>query len=93
MNDRETAYEHEAGEDCFYVTAGERWSINMIRRLKEKYPDEIEVMNENLDGSLIAKVPARWMRIRPVRKVTLSEEQKAELRKRLSGCQISKEQE
>ncbi len=93
MNYRETIYEHEAGADYFWVTASERWSVNMVRRLKEKYPDEVEITNENLDGSLMARFPACWMRIRPKRKITLSEERKAELRERLAGRQASKEQE
>lgn len=83
MNEiHETVYDHLRGEDRFYVTAGEQWSINMIRRLKEKYPDEVEIEVENQDGSLLASVPSSWMRIRPKRKIEMSEEKRAELRER-----------
>lgn len=90
MNEiRETVYEHLRGEDRFIVTAGEQWSVNMIRRLKEKYPDEVEIEVKNQDGSLLASVPSSWMRIRPKRKIEMSEEKRAELRERFEKVRAS----
>lgn len=82
---KETVYEHLDGRDTFTVTAAERKSVGMIRRLKEKFPDEVEIVAENADGSLVAHLPESWMRIVPKRKVELSEERRAEIGARLRG--------
>ena len=79
----ETVYEHVSGNKTFTVTAAERWSKTMIKRLKERYPDEVEITAENNDGSLVAHIPTDWMRIVPKRHVTMSDEQKKELTERL----------
>lgn len=73
---RETIYEHAAGSDTFTVTAAERKSIGMLRKLAEKHPGEVEIVAENADGSLLARLPYSWMRIVPKRNVVMSEEQK-----------------
>lgn len=87
---QETAYEHIAGQTTFTVTAAERWSISMIRKLKEKYPDQVEIVYENEDGSLLAHLPYEWMRIKPKTKRNLTEEQRNELRERLLGLKSNK---
>ena len=79
----ETVYEHLAGEKYFLVSAEERWSINMIRRLKEKYPDEVEIRNVNKDGSLTARLPIDWMRVVPKKKY--SDEQLAAMGERMKS--------
>lgn len=86
MNDiRETVYEHEAGQERFTVTASEKWAVNMIRRLKERQPEDVDLLAENDDGSLTASFPASWMRIVPKRKIEMSDEKRAELRDRLKN--------
>ena len=72
----ETVYEHIKGNDTFTVTAAERWSVGMIRRLKEKYPDQVDIRYINQDGSVLAHLPIEWMRIVPKRQDTLTEEQR-----------------
>ena len=54
----ETVYEHvpEDGE-IFIVTASERWSVGMIKRLKKSRPDEVKITAVNKDGSLVAELP------------------------------------
>lgn len=73
---RETIYEHAAGSDTFTVTAAERKSIGMLRKLAEKHPGEVEIVAENVDGSLVARLPYSWMRIVPKRQVEMSEERR-----------------
>lgn len=82
----ETVYEHIQGEETFTVTAAERSSIGMIRRMKEKHPDEVEIVAENEDGSILAHLPYSWMRIVPKKKMELSEERRAEIAERLRGA-------
>lgn len=78
MNDiRETIYEHDSTrKDTFTVTASERWSESMIKRLKQRYPEDVEITAENKDGSIVAHIPLAWMRIVPKRQSNLSEEAK-----------------
>lgn len=79
----ETIYEHERGRDTFTVTAAERASIAMIRRLKARYPADVEITHTNSDGSLVAHLPYAWMRIVPKRKDTQTPEQKEQAAKRM----------
>ena len=87
---KETVYEHVQGADTFTVTAAERSSITMLRRLKEAHPDEVEIVAENPDGSLLAHLPYSWMRIVPKKKVVMSEEQRAEAAERLRAAREAK---
>lgn len=81
----ETTYEHTAGNGTFTVTAAERWSVNMIRRLADKHPEDVTIIAENEDGSIIAHLPASWMKIRPQRRRELTDEQRAEIGERLKA--------
>ena len=79
---KETTYEHEAGREYFAITAAERWSISMIKKLHEKHPDEVEI-TQNKDGSIYARVPLSWMRIHPKRTRTMTDEERAAAAERL----------
>ena len=65
----ETCTDHVRGEAFFTITAAETWSIAMVKRLKAKYPGEVEIRITNPDGSMVARLPFSWMRIVPKRKV------------------------
>lgn len=86
MINSETTYEHVYGEDTFTVTAAERWSIGLILRLKKSHPDDVEIVHVNPDGSVLAHLPAAWMRIVPKRASNLTEEQRAEAAARLKAA-------
>ncbi len=85
---RETVYEHISGDETFTVTAAESWSVAMLRRLKEKYPDQVEIVYTNKDGSLMARVPFDWMRIVPKRRDTLTDEQRAIQAERMKALNL-----
>lgn len=57
----------------------------MIRKLREKYPDEVEIAAENADGSLLARVPYKWVRVKPPHKRNLTPEQRAAIAERLNA--------
>ena len=59
--------------------------INKIKELKKKYPDDVDICVENADGTIVAHIPTKWVRISPPRQVELSEEKKEELRQRLAS--------
>ena len=44
--------------------------INRIRKLAEKFPDECVILDENYDGSLVAHIPTKWVKISPTRQVS-----------------------
>ena len=69
----ETSYDHIKGTATFTITAAETWSIAMVRRLKRQHPQDVEILAENTDGSLLAHMPVEWMRIIPKRSIILSE--------------------
>lgn len=79
----ETSYEHIKGCKTFTITAAEQWSISMVRRLKEKHPEQVEIVCVNNDGSLLARMPFEWMRVVPKRRDTLTDEQRAAFAERM----------
>lgn len=85
---RETVYEHLSSGETFTVTAAERWSVAMLRRLKEKYPEQVKIVSENKDGSLLARVPFDWMRIVPKRRDTMTDEQRATQSERMKAQKL-----
>ena len=62
----------------------------MIKKLKAKYPDEVEIRHENKDGSIMAFMPLKWMRIKPPR--VLSDEQKKIASERMKRLRDQKTQ-
>lgn len=86
----ETVYEHIRGDSTFTVTAAERWSTGMIRRLAKEHPDDVCIVHENPDGSIVAHVPLDWMRIVPKHKRAYTDEQRAAMRDRLAMAREKK---
>jgi hypothetical protein len=74
----ETTFDHIKGNDKFSLTAAEQWSIAMVKKLKARYPDEVEILHTNPDGSMLVHLPFDWMRVVPKRKDTLTDRQRAE---------------
>lgn len=80
---RETAIDHVAGEKIATFFSSETKWINQIWKLKEQYPDEVEIRHVNPDGSLIAHIPAEWFKVKPKKKVVMTEAQIAASKARL----------
>ncbi len=59
---RETTIEYVQGEKyAFYFTSVPSL-IRRMNKLNEKYPESVEVKRVNKDGSILYKIPAKWMR-------------------------------
>lgn len=60
---------------------------NRVMRLADEYPDEVEIRREPDEngGFLVAKIPAKWVKITPPRRLELTDERKEELRERLKA--------
>ena len=76
-------------ETCFdycsrehgYFSSDERKFIAKIRRLKEKYPDEVRIIKEpeENNGCIYCELPVEWFSIRPPKKMNFTEEQRQEM--------------
>lgn len=72
----ETGIDHYGGETVCTISTGERAIKNKLKKLAERFPDEVEICHENTDGSIMCHIPWKWIAIRQPRKVNLTEEQK-----------------
>lgn len=87
---RETTFDHVAGEDFVTCYSAERKWINLIMRLKEQFPDEVDIRHVNHDGSLIVHIPVSWLKIKPKKKVNMSAEQIAAAKARLEQGRLKR---
>jgi hypothetical protein len=62
MDAKETAVYFIAGDDYFVYESGERKHINKIYRLKEKYPDDVTILDENRGRYVRARMPVSVFR-------------------------------
>lgn len=72
------------------TTFSQRRFIHEIKEYAKTYPDECKIMAENDDGSIVAHIPTNWIKIRPPRKVDMSEERRNELRERFNKIRKDK---
>jgi len=59
--------------------------ISKIKKLSEKYPDKVQIKHENKDGSIVAHIPVKAIKINIIEGRELTEEEKirnAEILKR-----------
>ena len=61
-----------------YFTQGR--FISQIKKLAEERPDDVRIMDENQDGSILAQFPVSYVKLRAPR--ILTEEQKEEMAER-----------
>ena len=71
----ECAIEWVRGDKTATVTfpSANRYN-SKVRRLAEEYPEEVKIRHENRDGSIVATLPVRFIKISAPRKI--SEEQR-----------------
>lgn len=83
---KETVFECVDVDKQATFCSGERKWINKILRLKEKRPNEVEIvcMPEDNEGIILAHVPKSWLKVSPPKKVEYSEEQRAAAAERLA---------
>ena len=86
----ETIIEHADGINHFGISTDERTWKNRLAKLAEANP-ECECVAINPDGSVFYRVPLSWVRIRPPKKSTMTDEQKAESAARLRVYRERKE--
>ena len=71
------------GDTQVTVTLSQKKYISKVRKLAEKFPDEVQISYENKDGSIVAHLPLRAIKINLTPKRELTEEQLEVLRERM----------
>ena len=90
---KETCYEHIDGNEYGTFCSSEKRWITKILNLKEKYPEEINIVHHPEDnyGVLLARIPKRWFKISPPRQVNFTDEQRAALAQRMAEARAMKD--
>ena len=80
----ENVIEWLRGDKVAAVTAPSSSKLKgMITRLNARYPDEVEILAANQDGSIFAHVPVEYVAIRKPKQMNYTDEQRAELSERM----------
>jgi len=73
----ENAIEWLKGRKTATVTLAGRTSLNgRVRKLAKEKPDKCQIIDENEDGTIVAHLPAAWIKINPTRELTEEEHEK-----------------
>ena len=85
----ETCFNYTNKERAFF-SSDERKFITKVRKLKEKYPDEVRIITEpeDNDGCIYCELPTRWFTIRVPKRMNLTDEQREELSVRMKRISI-----
>ena len=75
---RDNGVEWYTGDERVTVTFSQRKWVSKIKKLAEKRPNDVEIVVENEDGSIVAHLPLSFIKISPPKQV--SEEQKERMR-------------
>lgn len=78
INTNENVIEWINGDKEAAITASQKKLINRLKKLNEENPDEM-VLITNQDGSVFAKVPVDWIKIKKPTKRELTEEERQEM--------------
>ena len=82
----ETCIEYCEPDKAFISSDERRWHT-IIRKLAAEHPDECVVLKtpEENGGVIYAKFPPKWVRVKPPREVSISDERREILTKRLQN--------
>lgn len=84
---KETCVEYlDVDSHATFCSAERKW-INKILKLKESYPDEVDIREypETNNGIILAHIPKSWMKVNPPRQSNYTEEQRAAIAERLQS--------
>lgn len=87
---QETAIEYVKGDKHATFYSSESKYINMIHKLVEEYPEQVEIRSEDESG-IVAHVPVSWFRApKPPIKRQMSDEQRQMAAERLKKAREAK---
>ena len=88
----ENVIEWITGDDTITITISQRKFVTKIKRLAEKHPNKVQILAENKNGSLLAKLPISALKLNIVER-EMTEEQKEAGRERLAKYRESQKGE
>lgn len=71
----ETVIDHVVGDDWCGVSSGEDALKFRLYRFAKKYPDDVQLIAHNDDGSMYFHVPWDWVLIRKPKQMNFSDEE------------------
>ncbi len=81
MENNENCIEWLTGQHTITATISQGKYISKIRTLAEKHPKKVKILRENEDGTILAKLPLKALKLSIIER-ELSDEQRAEMAKR-----------
>lgn len=85
----ETSVERIQGEEYCTIFTAERKFINQLKEFSAKYPEQVDIIKENEDESILAHVPSNWFRfVKPPTKRNFTEEQKQAMAERMKEARM-----
>lgn len=63
LNTQDNAIEWVLGDKQATVTFSQRKYIGKIKRLAKKFPEDVKIVFENADGSIVAHIPVSAVKI------------------------------
>lgn len=77
VNNNENCVEFLNNQKTMTVSfCSQKW-ITKIKKLSQSNPDDVEIIAENKDGSICARLPIKFLKISAPRKVSDEQRQKA----------------
>lgn len=89
----DNAIEWVVGDKVACVSFYQKKFVNKIKRLEKNFPNDVDIVAENSDGSICAHIPISWVKISPPRKGReFTDEEKALAAERLKNARAKKDQ-
>ena len=77
VNNNENCVEFLNNQKTMTVSFCSQIWITKIKKLSQSNPDDVEIIAENKDGSICARLPIKYLKISTPRKVSDEQRQKA----------------
>jgi len=87
---QENAIEWIKNSEVATVTFSQGRYISKIKKLAEKYPDKVQIKHENKDGSIVAHIPVKAIKINIIEGRELTEEEKERNKENLAKAREEK---
>lgn len=80
---KEKVIEWLTGQDRATLSLSQRRTITRVKKLAEQYPEEVQIVAENRDGSICVHMPVSYILIRKPRVTELGDEERKRRRLQL----------
>ena len=80
---QENCIEWIKGSQTATVTFPKGRFTTRVTKLAEQYPDEVQICHVNKDGSIVAHIPVKYIRLQRPSQRTFTEEERQAIRERL----------